>query len=705
MTTRILIADDDPVLRALMAATLAHEGFGVLQAADGQEAIRAFYSDEPDLVLIDVDMPRLDGFSVCERIRESVHGRNVPVVIITGHDDTSSIDRCFEVGATDFVAKPINWSLIGHRVRYILRSSDNVQSLRHSEAENRALLEAMPDSIYIVDATGAIEQRIGRTGHNDSEPSAAVEGRTLAAILPTHLSQDVDRCIEKALRLGRTQSIEYSVPNNDMTTHFELRLVPRDRERLLFIRRDITERKRDEEKINRLAFYDTLTGLPNRAHFLRQVEAALARAEEDCKPLAVLYIDVDRFKRINDTLGHTVGDDVLRAVAARLVEAVDELRSASQLETTTIDLARLGGDEFTILAQTTDESDATSIAQLLLGVFSKPLNVGSQSFYVTPSIGISMHPRDGRDAVSILKNSDTAMYEAKSCGRNRYRVYKPTMNSRSVEQLVLENDLRRALSTEELSLCYQPKFRASDTQIVGAEALLRWHHPKYGEVSPAKLIPLAEESGLINEVSLWIATRVGRQINAWRNQGLSPVPVAINLSAHDFSGSALYRLIKTIEDTGVDPTDIELEITEGELMRDVNETKHALDALRRLNFKVALDDFGTAYSSLNYIKEFPLDTIKIDRSFVRRVADNHHDASICATIIELGHQLGCSVVAEGVEDLAQLHFLKSHGCDQVQGFLLSEPLDAAAFGKQLQSKLDAVVVPFRRTARGAALLR
>jgi diguanylate cyclase (GGDEF)-like protein/PAS domain S-box-containing protein len=446
----------------------------------------------------------------------------------------------------------------------------------------------------------------------------------------------------------------------------------------LTVLNDVTERVRAEQKLLHLAHYDVLTGLPNRVLFYERLKQGLAHAKRNGWITGVMFMDVDRFKNINDTLGHDVGDQLLREVSVRLAACV---RASDTV-------GRLGGDEFAVvLANLTAREDAAVVAQKIMKCFSAPIRLSGSEIFVTISTGITLYPDDGTEQDALIKNADAAMYRAKEEGRNTYRYYTPDMSARALRLLTLEGSLRRALERDEFLLHYQPKVAVQSGEITGVEALLRWRHPERGLVPPAEFIPVLEETGLIVQASEWVLEAVCRQLVQWRQAGIAVVPVAMNLSAREFLAPDLGNTIKRIlRSHGVDPALLELEITESSLMVNPHEAARTLEYLKQLGVGLSVDDFGTGYSSLSYLKRFPLDALKVDRSFVRDITSDANDAAITLAVISMAHSLGLAVIAEGVETPAQLAFLAQNGCDQVQGYHLARPVPADACGRLLRER-------------------
>ena len=688
----VVVADDDAATRYVITSTLAHEGFSVIEAANGQEAIDAFKRSSPDVILMDVEMPGTDGYQACSVIRHSEGGADLPVVMVTGHDDSESINRAYEVGATDFISKPINWSLIGHRLRYILRGVRNFQALGISEVENRALIAAIPDSIFIVSGDGTILNHVSGGNSSGNNDGKELSGKSILSVLPDGLGNDIGQSIDSVLSTGENTAIEYRVERpGDESRWYESRFVHHGDKKVLVIIRDISDRKHAENKIHRLAYYDSLTGLPNRPLFKEQVQKELEVARAGNGSLALFNIDLNRFKRINDTLGSSTGDDVLVKMATRLSKYVDSLRLHQSNGTGGPDscLASFGGNEFALLLSgLSHPSDFTLIAEQLRKLLAEPVMLKGHEFVVTASIGVAMYPEHGASVEALLKNAESARDEAKHLGGNTQKLYRSSMNSGVTECLNLENELRRALENDELSMYYQPKYCANTREHRGAEALLRWFHPERGEISPTAFIPIAEESGLITELGCWVANNVCQQISSWEYFGISPGPIAINISGQEFSlGDPVATLTAAVSKADIARSALELEITETVLMSDIRSVMLALHALREEGFSLAVDDFGTGYSSLRYLQKFPIDVLKIDSSFVHDVERNSDSRAICTAIIALARSLGLKVVGEGVESNWQLEFLKRQACDMVQGFLLSKPLSPNDFADHLKTGL------------------
>jgi len=715
---RVLIADDDAILREIAGAMLRAAGFIVQTVASGDAAVAACALELPDIALLDVEMADGDGYQACVNIRALPGGADLPIVMVTGCDDTRSIDQAYEAGATDFVVKPINWTLLEHRIRYVLRGARTIVDLRFSEQKNSALLKAIPDGILLVNAGGAIEHCFSPAAGLGGAPDQRIESRNFFDLLPAGSRPRAVDCLEATLR-GEPAVFEFALDGDSRPNrHFECRYLPNAAGQVLIIVRDVTARKEAQSRIHRLAYFDGLTGLPNREWIHDYLAQSLNVARQLNRSLAVLYVDLDQFKRINDTLGHETGDALLRQVAERLRVGLDLDADgeepavpvnlgpidAAAAERVRGQLARVGGDEFiVVLTGRTDVERAQRAARQILSILAAPFQQESYELVVTPSIGIAMFPEHGSDAQSLLKNADGAMYEAKASGRNQMRVYDSAMNVRALKRLSLEMELRRAVENSDLEIYYQPKYHTHNLQLLGGEALLRWFHPERGQIPTGDFIAVAEETGLIGDIGRWALQRVCRDLCQWRDEGLQLPRIAVNVSGRDFMyPEALLRLGDTVTQAGLSPSLFELELTEGVLMQDAEAGRKSLLALKEFGFALAIDDFGTGYCSLNYLKRFPLDTLKIDRSFVADISDDPDDAAIVRAIIALGHSLDLKIVAEGVTTEAQLRFLQAESCDAVQGFLMSPAVPAAAFREILLRSHAAVRAAHQPEARRQA---
>ncbi len=549
------------------------------------------------------------------------------------------------------------------------------------KAENQLLklsqaLEQSPNTIVITDLEGSIEyvnaSFVTVTGYTETEaigenPRLLQSGKTVPAAYDAMWQQ---------LTRGKTWKGEFVNRRKDGTEYIEaVKASPIFQAdgvitHYMAIKEDITEKKRDQERIHYLANFDALTGLPNRVQLEDRIKYAISLAKRDNGELAVLFLDLDHFKDINDTLGHRIGD-------ALLIELAKRFRSVLR-ETDTI--SRLGGDEFIFMLSNTNTQGITRVAQKILDSIAQPFTIDQNELTVTASIGIAVYPADGTDQETLSKNADIAMYRAKQEGRDNYCFFTEAMQENSARNLRLSNALRHALRRKELHLVYQPQIALHDNRIIGAETLLRWHHPELGNISPAEFIPLAEESGLILPIGEWVLRSAVKQAKSWIEAGLPPIIVAVNLSAVQFRHPSLPDMVTNIlKEIGLQPKYLEIELTEAVAMKEPIRASAVMDSLNEREIRLSIDDFGTGYSSLSYLKKFKVYKLKIDRSFVRDIHTDPEDKAIVSAIISMAHSLGLKTIAEGVETAEQLNYLRGQGCDEIQGYLYSKPLPAEEF--------------------------
>jgi diguanylate cyclase (GGDEF)-like protein len=669
----VLLIDDDSVFTLLAGEALQQAGFKVSIAHTLATALELFE----------------DG-------RATPAGIDLPIMMVTGNDDTESIARAYEAGATDFINKPVLWPTLPHRVDFMLRARDNMLALRASEHKNRALLQALPDSIYVINADGVIQDHItggdspGDASPGDASPGgASLTGKEIETVIPPAVAAAVRLDMGASPVLGEVTTYDFELDAGGENRAFETRLLPQADGAFLVIIRDSTERRRAEAQIEYLAYFDILTGLPNRQSFVRHMSRAIDSAQRDQHMVALLYLDLDRFKRINDNLGHSVGDALLRSVGRRLeqiVVASPVTPAGEPARGGAGQIARLGGDEFVILLTRLEQkADVAAAATRIEQALGDPFECDGHRFVVTPSIGIALYPQDGKDIEDLLVKADMAMYQAKDQGRNGHAFYGESMAVRSLGRLELEIDLRRAFDAEEFQLHYQPKMDLETGEIVGVEALLRWHHAERGWIPPDKFIPVAEETGMIIAIGDWVIRETCKQLISWAGTDLADLSIAVNVSVQQFARQDFVDVVlRTLAQQGVRPDQLELEITESLLMRSVAGTTAALQRLGSAGLTLSIDDFGTGYSSLGYLRQFPVHALKIDRSFVKDLNTSTDAAAICAAIIAMARELKLKVIAEGVETETQLDFLRDHRCDQVQGYLIGKPMSAADLQRLLR---------------------
>jgi diguanylate cyclase (GGDEF)-like protein/PAS domain S-box-containing protein len=655
---------------------------------------------QPDVVLSDFTLPEFDGLSALRIARALLPG--APFIFVSG---TIGEDRAVEAlheGATDYVLK--------HRLeRLVPVVTRAIQETKTRSAQRKAEHSLRLTQFAVDHAHGGV-LRIGADGKLQyaNESACRMLGRLGEDLLALHIREIDSRYVPGAwpqqweeLKAQGTTVFESQYRRGDgkplpveVTASY---IAYESGEYVFFYASDLTERKAAEERIRYLANYDALTGLPNRNLLLDRLRQALHLADRYRLSVAVLFVGLDRFKLVNDTLGYAAGDELLKLAGAKLTECVRAVDTA----------ARIGGDEFAVVlsGSTDEESDGTArAAQRILEAFAQPAVVEGRELFVTCSVGVAMYPDDGDDPEALLRNSSVALYRAKDQGRNTYQLYTAANGSHAPERLSLETGLRRALEREELCLHYQPQVSLGTGEVVGLEALLRWSHPEMGLISPARFIPIAEETGLILPISEWVLQAACAQSKAWQAQGFGPLRTAVNISWRQFRQKDLAaKISSTLARTGLEPDCLDLELTEGTLVQNVETAIRALDELKRLGVHISLDDFGTGYSSLNYLKRLPIDVLKIDQSFVREITNDPDSAAIANAIIAMAHSMRLRVIAEGVETMGQLALLHRRGCDQIQGFLFSKPLPPEELTRLLRDR-PSLAMPAMDTGQQTLLL-
>jgi diguanylate cyclase (GGDEF)-like protein/PAS domain S-box-containing protein len=798
-----LIVDDDPAARLLVRHALEGAGFEVEESEDGSDALCTFSEVRPDIVLLDVLMPNMDGFQACEAIRRLQSGAQVPIIMMTGLDDVGSIQHAYDAGATDFITKPFDLTILAQRVKYMLRASANMERLKLNETKQRALLSLIPDVMLRIARDGILLEHEGPDASAFGLCSWCHAGLRLSDVMPPEVASRALWYASRALDTGSVQVFEYQhltrgdgkrccevriivcgddevlVIIRDVTEqkahemalrqneeryrelfenandliqcsgadgeftyvnkawrdilgysdedllhlslfdivipecaalcrevfararagekglNFETVFMAKDSRRIAVegsltcrvvegktdltwgIFRNITERKRSEEQIARLAYHDCLTRLPNRVLFRERLSQAIAHAQRDKTMIAVLFLDLDRFKRINDTLGHAMGDEVLQGVADRLMHSLrrSDFVSRADAERQETMVARLGGDEFTILL--TDIKNVKAVARVarrIIDDLSKPFVLRRHEVFITTSVGVSLYPYDGVDEDALVRNADLAMYHAKEQGRNNFQFYREGINETAVDRLRIERQIRKGMERDEFVVHYQPRIDLKTDRVVCLEGLIRWNHPERGLIPSSEFISFAEESGLIvplGELAIRAACGAFRSL-----ESIDPsLRLSVNISPQQLRHHYLTEVVtQAIADSGMSPRSLELELVESAIMGNAKGEVRRLEELRDLGIRLSIDGFGVGHSSLRRLRRLPIDTVKIDRSLVRDVCSDPDAAAITKAIIAMAHSLSLSVVAEGVEQESQLVFLAEHQCDEIQGYLLSPPL-------------------------------
>mgnify|MGYP002638774906 FL=1 len=685
----ILVVDDEPSLRHVAEESLLRGGFSVMTAPDAEQALVLFRTLSPDLVLLDICLPGMDGLELCRLLRSEPRNREVPILIMTGTGDLESIDRSYEAGATDFANKPISWPLLLHRLRYLIRTTGLSRELQENQERLVAAERIAGLGWWEWHLTGNRFQVSELARELFGLDQVAFDGsrRSLLSWVYPEDMPKVQTCLAQVLDQGGSVELDHRLKEHcSSVVHHRLTAIVDETgvvTRVFGIILDISARKVAEERIKYLAFYDDLTGLPNRHYFIRQLEMALELARRRQKSLAVLLLGLNNFKKINDTLGHSVGDRLLAECAERFTL---QLRKSDQLGLQGETPSRFNGDEFVVLlGEIREAQDALRVARRLTAAMDAPFVVDGQSIVLSVSIGISVFPENGENTELLLQNSDAARNYAKGHATSHIQFYTQSMNEDSRRALALESRMRQALVNQEFVLYYQPKIDLVDGSISGAEALLRWIDPVEGFIMPGDFIPVAERSGLIVPLGDWVLVEACRQSMAWQAAGLPPLKVSVNVSGRQFpEENFVSRVGEIIEQSGIDPRFLDIELTESVLMQDVEKRIENLHDLKKQGVTLSIDDFGTAYSSLNYLVRFPIDYLKVDRSFLVDIPVNRGNVTISSSIIGLAKNLGLKVVAEGVENVDQLAFLQAQGCEECQGFLFSRPLPLVEMTALLQ---------------------
>lgn len=684
----VLIVDDDPLFRQLSRASLEPEEIRIEEVSSGEAAIQLASCVMPDLIVLDLQMPGMDGYATCQGIRQLPQGEFVPILMMTGLDDVDSIAKAYDVGATDFIIKPCHGLILAQRVRYMLRTSHLVQVLRNNEAR---LVQAQR-----IAQLGGWEWDLSIEQIELSDAACHILGvapstfdRTLEAYLACVHEDDrasVHQAMRQAFVEGTSFALDHRTSRTDMSGHIvhvqgeALINESGHAQHILGTVQDITAQRATESTLYFLTHYDGRTHLPNRNLLLHRVTQAMTSAVETTGTCALFVLGVDRFHRICELYGSSGSDQMIKQISERLrqtlsTEGIHRPLSGPDAPM----LAQLGESQVALfLTNLFKPEESAKIAKQCLDALGKPFQIGPATVTLSAHIGIAVPGTDGKDAEQVLSHAETALQAAKRKGSDAFQYYSDSLNTMITARIGLEQDLRAAMGRNQFLLHYQPKVDILSEEVIGFEALLRWQHPTRGMISPTEFLPLAEEDGSITEISDWVVTHVVQQQRLWHKAGLAPTTVSVNLSGIHFRQPQFAAHMKSlVYAEGGNPQDIELELTENVLMADAFQTIATLEELSTSGFRVTIDDFGTGYSSLAYLQQFHIDTLKINQAFVKDLKVGTVDSPIVRAIIGLGRALQLNIVAEGVETRDQLMFLRMQGCSAYQGYLFSKPVPAS----------------------------
>ncbi|MBL4584420.1 MAG: EAL domain-containing protein [Pseudomonadales bacterium] len=695
-TPLILVVDDEAMMRVLAGESLRQAGFDVIDAVSGEQAIQIIEEQEPDLILLDVIMPGMNGFEVCTWLRTKHNDQRTPVLIMTGLEDSDSIDKSYDVGATDFITKPINYAVLNHRIRYILRQKGITDELRISEerlqlTQEVAQLghwESIPDDPYIY-----LSQAARKIFGDDFSEGKILRETFYERIHPEDIIK-LETTLQRAVKTISAVQLDFRITGSDgiqriLFLDLEPVVKKGQLQKLSGVFQDITDRREAEQHIHQLSHFDDITGLPNRSYFLDGLSKKVRYAKQKRKSVAVFMLGIDNLKVINQSLGREASNQLLSELS-KLFERFIRIRNTNKKMVASQGslnpnsendlLSSLGGDEFAFaLWGVRQAEEAGWIATALMHLVKAPIELCGQEVVVTCSIGVSFFPLDGVDPDNLLKNSEAALHHAKSISKGGYQFFSESMTWQSTRRLTLESEMRVALEQKQFTLHYQPKVNIKDHSVSGVEALIRWIHPEQGFISPGEFIPVSEETGQILEIGKWVLETACKQAKRWVDQG-TPLCVSVNVSMlqlrdYDFC-QLVSRMLQVYE---LDPKLIQLELVESMLMDSMDDNSQKMRVLRDLGVTIAIDDFGTGYSSMAYLSELPLDVLKIDKTFIDSLVDKDNPAAIVEATIALAHALDLKVVAEGVEEKVQVDTLIKLGCDEIQGYYYSRPLAVSDF--------------------------
>jgi len=676
----LLIVDDYPENLLSMRALLQRQDWQVMTAASGIEALGLLLEHEVDLVLLDVQMPGMDGFEVARLMRGSQRTRLTPIIFLTANEQSQdAVIKGYASGAVDYLFKPFDPQILKPKVQALLEHQRNRRALQHlshdlevARAFNASVLENAAEGILVVDEDGCVRfanpavSRLLNAQVKELEGSAFLDYLQKPHV-PSWSDSELYACYRRGDTFRLHDALLRTVPGQQISVALSCAPLPSEQKAMVVTLLDMSEVRHLHQQLEYQAVTDPLTGLLNRRGFYQTVESILLRSDRSGKTLVLLYLDLDGFKRVNDSLGHDIGDRVLRWVSEQLKECLHSFDI----------LGRMGGDEFTALLELSFPEQAAKVAERLIERLSITQQIDGLEVVLGASIGIAIYPDCGSNLDGLLRAADVAMYEAKRAGRQQYRYYDHEMNGRARSRLMLEESVRSAVERKEFTLVYQPQVAIADGRLRGFEALLRWRHPSVGDVPPGLFLPLLEEARLISRLGSWIYQQGAAQRKDWEQVFNPELVLGVSLSATQFSMPNLVaELRQVLLRYGLQPRQLEVEVTEAALTHNLDETRKQLQQLHQLGVRVALDDFGSGSCCLAYLRDLQLDTLKLDRHLIARLLTSPRDAAIARCVIDLCNQFNLLVIAEGVETLEQYEWLKANGCEYVQGFLVARPLTA-----------------------------
>lgn len=699
-----LIVSSNKSLSRVVSRLLAADGYRSVQLSGFGELENSIEDPSPAVVVIDSAMSPDGGLEICRKVRTLPGCEYIPLLLLSDTAGASAMERAYDQNVTTVIAKPLNEDAFRNHIRSLGDTGRTLSGIRALRMPKSNVLRTMPDAFFIAGNDGRLRQYLGGAIDDCVLCPEDIEGERIADVWPEEVGRRVLQSVRRVLRSRQGDVLNFELQRDGVRGLYEMRLLVQGRDKVLLVIRNITNQSDRRLAIEGSDPAETLTGLTTRTIFEKQFEAILADAKLRERGVAVLCIDIDRFGRINDTLGRAAGDTVLKVTAqriARCLRSSDKLARVNDCEKST--LTRLGGDEFVlVLADIESRDDIGTVATRVQEAFVEPISIGGHQLKVAPSIGIAIYPLDGSTIDELLKNARVALDEAKVTSAEGHEFFSSTMKYRSAKRLDVKNELHWAIEKQQLQLHYLPRIDLTTGQVTGLEALLRWMHPLRGSVPLAELLPLAEATGLIFPIGEWVLQTACAEAAAWCELDASAPPVGVNLSQQEFARSDLGELVEnTLKSTGLPPSQLELEITESMLIR--NRRSHAsVRALNLIGVGVVLDDFGQGHSSIANLTSLPIKAIKIDRTFVDGVKESEEKRAICSAMIAMSRELGISVIAEGVESQEQVRFLRDRGCDAVQGFLYTQPLpleQVPAFLQACGQILDETSVIDLNTAR------